>query len=51
VTLAPPDPQNCGYQWANQDLPELSSSFQHSCRRFNPKHWVMLIFLAKLHSL
>ncbi|HSL29090.1 MAG TPA: hypothetical protein VK900_07820 [Anaerolineales bacterium] len=26
----PPEPQNCGYQWAYQDLPELSSSFQAS---------------------
>jgi hypothetical protein len=26
----PPNPQDCGYQWANQDLPELSSSFQKS---------------------
>ncbi|MDQ2691795.1 MAG: hypothetical protein M3Y68_07185 [Chloroflexota bacterium] len=26
----PPDSQNCGYQWAYQDLPELSSSFQGS---------------------
>ena len=24
------NPQDCGYQWANQDLPELSSSFQAS---------------------
>jgi hypothetical protein len=27
---ASPNPQDCGYQWANQDLPELSSSFQAS---------------------
>jgi hypothetical protein len=25
-----PEAQNCGYQWAYQDLPELSSSFQES---------------------
>jgi hypothetical protein len=37
VTLAPPDPQNCGYQWANQDLPELSSSFQHSLQALQPE--------------
>ena len=29
-TTAPPNPQDCGYQWAYQDLPELSSSFQQS---------------------
>jgi hypothetical protein len=28
VTPISPRPQDCGYQWANQDLPELSSSFQ-----------------------
>jgi hypothetical protein len=27
---APPNPQDCGYQWAYQDLPELSNSFQGS---------------------
>jgi hypothetical protein len=30
ITSAPPNPQDCGYQWAYQDLPELSSSFQGS---------------------
>lgn len=30
ATGAPLTPQDCGYQWANQDLPELSSSFQQS---------------------
>jgi len=30
TTEAPPNPQECGYQWAYQDLPELSSSFQQS---------------------
>lgn len=30
ITLAPPGPQDCGYQWAEQDLPELSASFQAS---------------------
>ena len=30
-------PQDCGYQWANQDLPELSSSFQESIQRLQPE--------------
>jgi hypothetical protein len=30
ITAAPPNPQDCGYQWAYQDLPELSSTFQQS---------------------
>jgi len=30
IPTTPPNPQDCGYQWANQDLPELSSSFQTS---------------------
>ena len=30
ITAAPPNPQDCGYQWAYQDLPELSSSLQES---------------------
>jgi hypothetical protein len=30
ITPVPPNPQDCGYQWAYQDLPELSSSFQGS---------------------
>jgi hypothetical protein len=33
----PPDTQNCGYQWANQDLPELSSSFQQSLQTLQPE--------------
>lgn len=33
----PPDPQNCGYQWAYQDLPELSNSFQRSIRALQPE--------------
>ena len=40
-TLAPakaaPDPQNCGYQWAYQDLPELSASFQQSIQALQPE--------------
>lgn len=37
VTAAPPDPQNCGYQWAYQDLPELSSAFQQSLQTLQPE--------------
>ncbi|HSL44728.1 MAG TPA: hypothetical protein VK897_14925 [Anaerolineales bacterium] len=36
TTAVPPDTQNCGYQWAYQDLPELSSSFQQSIRALQP---------------
>ena len=31
------DPQNCGYQWAYQDLPELSASFQQSIQALQPE--------------
>jgi hypothetical protein len=37
ITAAPPNPQDCGYQWANQDLPELSSSFQASIQALQPE--------------
>lgn len=37
ITAAPPNPQDCGYQWANQDLPELSSSFQVSIQALQPE--------------
>jgi hypothetical protein len=30
ITAAPSNVQDCGYQWAYEDLPELSSSFQQS---------------------
>ncbi len=30
ITATPPNPQDCGYQWANQELPKLSDSFQES---------------------
>jgi hypothetical protein len=30
ITAAPPNPQECAYQWAYQDLPELSKTFQYS---------------------
>jgi hypothetical protein len=36
ITAAPPNPQDCGYQWANQDLPELSSRFQASIQALQP---------------
>src|SRR5687768_6596784 len=32
-----PDAQNCGYQWAYQDLPELSSSFQQYIQALQPE--------------
>jgi hypothetical protein len=31
-----PTTQNCGYQWANQDLPALSNSFQQSVQALQP---------------
>jgi len=37
VTTSPPDPQNCGYQWAYQDLPELSSNLQQSIQSLQPE--------------
>jgi len=37
VTALPPSPQGCGYQWANQDLPELSSNFQESIQALQPE--------------
>jgi hypothetical protein len=37
TTEAPSGPQNCGYQWAYQDLPELSSSFQGSVQALQPE--------------
>jgi hypothetical protein len=36
IAVTTPEPQNCGYQWANQDLPELSSSFQTSIQALQP---------------
>jgi hypothetical protein len=32
-----PIPQNCGYQWAYQELPELSGSFQGSIQALQPQ--------------
>ena len=37
ATTAVPGPQNCGYQWANQDLPALSHSFQASIQALQPQ--------------
>ena len=36
IAVTAPEPQNCGYQWANKDLPELSSSFQASIQALQP---------------
>ncbi len=33
----PPSPQNCGYQWATQPLPELSSRVQASFQALQPE--------------
>ncbi len=32
-----PDPGTCGYQWATQELPELSTSFQRSVQTLQPE--------------
>lgn len=37
TTTSLPDPQNCGYQWAYRDLPELSHSFQQSIQALQPE--------------
>ena len=37
TATSPPEPQNCGYQWAYQDLPKLSSSLQQSIRALQPE--------------
>lgn len=37
IPTTQPNPQDCGYQWANQDLPELSSSFQTSIQALQPE--------------
>ena len=36
-TAASLEPEECGYQWANKDLPELSSSFQGSVQALQPE--------------
>ncbi len=37
TTAVPLTPQDCGYQWSNQGLPELSSSFQQSIQALQPE--------------
>lgn len=37
IATSPPDPQNCGYQWAYEDLPELSSNLQQSIQALQPE--------------
>jgi hypothetical protein len=37
VTVPPSRPQDCGYQWAQQDLPDLSSQFLQSIRVLQPE--------------
>jgi hypothetical protein len=36
ITEVGPVPQDCGYQWANQDLPEVSQSFQAAIQALQP---------------
>lgn len=36
TTAVPADQGQCGYQWANQGLPELSTSFQSSVQSLQP---------------
>ena len=36
ATVDPTYPRQCGYQWAYQDLPELSSEFQQSIQALQP---------------
>ena len=36
-TLPPSNSQDCGYQWAQQSLPELSSTFQQSIQALQPE--------------
>jgi hypothetical protein len=37
TTAIPANPQECGYQWAYKDLPELSSNFQQSIQVLQPE--------------
>lgn len=37
TTAIPANPQECGYQWAYKDMPELSSSFQQSIQALQPE--------------
>lgn len=36
ITAAPPNPQDCGYQWAFEDLPELSRNLMESIQTIQP---------------
>jgi hypothetical protein len=36
VTVPPSNPQDCGYQWAQQALPDLSSQFLQSIQSLQP---------------
>lgn len=36
-TVPSSNPQDCGYQWAQQSLPELSSTFQQSIQALQPE--------------
>ena len=37
ITAPPSDPGACGYQWAYQDMPELSASFLQSLQTLQPE--------------
>jgi hypothetical protein len=37
TTAAPSNPQDCAYQWAYQDIPELSNDFLASIRELQPE--------------
>ena len=37
TTAVASNPQECGYQWADKDLPELSSNFQQSIQVLQPE--------------
>ena len=37
TTVAPPDQLGCAYQWAYQDMPELSSEFLRSIQEIQPE--------------
>jgi nitrate reductase NapAB chaperone NapD len=37
ITAVPLTPTDCGYQWSNQDLPRLASSFQQSIQDLQPE--------------
>lgn len=36
ISSLTPDPNSCGYQWAQQDLPELSASLQGAIQALEP---------------